>query len=110
MAPDPADAMADERRTDRGLPAIPSVEPAFTDTQRLWLLERDLDNVDDRFDEFKGELRGIRREQKEEHAKLRSEVGGKLDAVNSNMWKLVGIGFALLSAVLGVLIAVIAKT
>lgn len=97
------DPLADERRTDRGLPLPPSGEPAFTDGQRIWLLERDLDNVDDRFDEFKLELRALRTEQKAEHQKLRTEVGGKLDGVNSKLWWLVGIGFSLLVAVIAVL-------
>lgn len=104
------DPLADERRTDRGLPAVPSGEPAFSESQRLWLLERDLDNHDDRFDEFKMELRALRKDQRDEHQKLRDEVGSKLDSVNSNLWKLVGVGFAILTAVLAVLVTVIVST
>lgn len=95
--------MADERRTDRGLPSIPSGEPAFNMDQRIWLLERDLDNVDDAFDSFRVQLQELRKDQREEHAKLRAEVGGKLDGVNSKLWWLVGIGFSLLVAVIAVL-------
>lgn len=71
--------------------------------QRIWLLERDLDNVDDAFDSFRVQLQELRKDQREEHAKLRSEVGGKLDGVNSKLWWLVGIGFSLLVAVIAVL-------
>lgn len=95
--------MADERRTDRGLPALPSGEPAFTVDQRVWLLERDFDNADDAFDNFRIQLQELRKDQRDEHAKLRSEVGGKLDVLNSKLWWLVGIGFSLLVAVIAVL-------
>lgn len=104
------DPLADERRTDRGLPALPSGDPAFSDTQRLWLLERDLDNVDDRFDEFKMELQLLRREQRAAHEKLNEAVGEKLDKVNGNLWRLVGVGFAVLTAVLAVLVTVISNS
>lgn len=100
-----AEPLVDERRTDRGLPTLPSGEPSFSEAQRIWLLERDLDGVDDRFDEMRVEFRDMREEQTHQHEKLRDEVGKKIDAVNLKLWWLVGIGFTLLLTVIGVLIA-----
>lgn len=83
------------RRTDRGLPVGARGEPSFSEDQRIWLLERDLDETDRQFDRFRNEVR----EQFEEIKTM----------VSRRLWWLTGIGFSLLISVLGVLVAVVAS-
>lgn len=86
--PNGADA---QRRTDRGRGPHGQVA-AFTDEQRIWLLERDLDDHDDAFEQF-------RREVRTEMTSMRHMVSTRLN------W-LVGLGFSLLIAVISVLVTV----
>lgn len=89
--PNGADA---QRRTDRGIG--PGGQPApFTDEQRIWLLERDLDEHDEEFTKFRLEVRT-------EMKTMRTMVATRLN------W-LVGLGFGLLVSVISVLVTVLAS-
>lgn len=78
------------RRTDRGTTDHGS-QQAFSEAQRIWLLERDLDDSDQAFHEF------------------RTDVNSKLNGVTLRMNWLVGIAFLLLVSVVSVLVTVIAS-
>lgn len=83
-------------RIDRGVPHSMGGEPEFSQDQRIWLLERDLD------------------ESERELTHFRTEVRGELEAirrlVTSRLNWIVGIGFSLLVAIVAVLVTVIAST
>ncbi len=69
----------------RGRPA------AFSESQRIWLLERDLDENDKEFEEF------------------RKEITAKLGGISARMSWLVGIAFLILVSITSVLVTVIAS-
>jgi hypothetical protein len=80
-------------RVDRGFTG--GGEEAFSDRQRIFLLERDLDESDRQLGEF-------RKEVKVEMASMRKLVTTRLNYV-------VGLGFSLLVAVIAVLVTVVAS-
>ena len=82
-------------RTDRGRPPAVGAEPTFTEAQRLWLLERDLDDQDRELEQFRTEVR--------------TELKAIRRLVSTRLNMLVGIGFTLLVAVVSVLITVLAS-
>ena len=83
------------KRVTRGRVQPSTGEPLFSETQRIWLLERDFDDreIDDaRFKkEVKAELEQIRR------------------LVSNRLNWIVGLGFSLLIAVVAVLVTVVAS-
>lgn len=86
---------ADTNRTDRGRSRSATGEPTFSEQQRVWLLERDLDEQDH-------QARLFREEVRKDFEEMKSIVSRRLN------W-LTGVGFSLLVSVLGVLVAVIAS-
>jgi hypothetical protein len=77
-------------RIDRGFSG--GGEPPFSVDQRVFLLERDMDDTDRRFEEVKDELAAMRR------------------LVTNRLNWIVGLGFSLLVSVVAVLVTVIAST
>lgn len=76
-------------RTDRGFQT--GGEPAFSESQRIFLLERDLDEIE------------------RVHAELRDEIKAIRRMVAQRLNVLVGIGFSLLLSIVAVLVTVIAN-
>ena len=81
-------------RVDRGL-KTPGGAPLFTEAQRIFLLEHDLDAAE--------------RDEAEFREEMRSEMAAIRTLVTSRLNWIVGIAFSLLVAVVTVLVTVIAN-
>jgi hypothetical protein len=78
-------------RVDRGRTTQPGVGAPFSEEQRIWLLERDLDVQDKDMEEIRLEMKTLRK------------------TVTTRLNWLVGLGFAMLMSVVSVLVTVIAS-
>lgn len=96
-----------QRRTDRGS-QDPTGNPRFTDEQRLWLLERDMDVQESELGAFRGE---VRRELQALRSSFEAEAAAVRRLVTSRLNWIVGLGFTLLiSVVVALITAVVASS
>lgn len=86
--------MLPTRRTDRGIPSAAGVD-VFTEAQRIWLLEKDLDDSESTLETFRKEVK--------------AELKAIRDLVTKRLNWVVGLGFSLMIAIISVLVTVVAS-